>query len=277
MIGSGGLDRIVEKPLSERANEQPLLLKRRDILKMFGFTVLTLAGVGFAGCSSKGAKEDDIEFKPQNSSQSDYRLIYPKNSKPVPSYSTLQPVIQIGKERGFEVWAPGDIDCDVKGEKDEIPIGRVRPGMVIIDFVSRSGHQWVIGDIDKYYKNYAFDFTYVKEISSDLYFVKENMGDPGALFVIGALGNKAYASLTFIEEGHGKVASFYYEQDRKNPKNYERYAFHSNQKDLLNKMWVEITSAHNISEVSKLGRKLGVKPEEWYKIPDEALKKWPPC
>ncbi len=237
-----GLDRIVEKPLSERVNEQPLLLTRRDLLKKIGITVLTLAGVGFAGCSSKVS--ESIEFKSQNPLQSGYKLISPENSKPVPSYSTLQPVIQIGKERGFEVYAPGDIDCYVKG-KGEIPIGRVRPGMTIISFPSRNGYNWVIGNIDKYIDGEmgANDFSHIEEISSDVYFVVQNMGDPGALFIIGALGDKAYASLTFIERGGGKVASFLYIRDLKDPRNYSRYAFHSNQKEMLDNMMQTIFNA----------------------------------
>ena len=277
MVRGVGLDRIIERP-REEVNDW--LLTRRDFLKMIGITALTLAGVGFAGCSSRGS--GSVEFKPQNPLQSGYRLIYPENSKPVPD-DVIPHIEEIGKKY-FEVWAPGDMNALIKDESSkkghrEIPLTAVTPGMIILGFTSENNYSWVVGDIDLAEDDekgiYAFKFQYIKELASDIYFINQNIGLYGVLDVIGPSGNKAYANFTFIERGGGKVASFVYVQDLNDPENYERYAFHSKEK--LNKMWIEITSAHNISKVKLLGHKLGVKPEEWYKIPDEAYKNWPPC
>ena len=264
MVRGVGLDRIIERP-REEVNDW--LLTRRDFLKMIGITALTLAGVGFAGCSSRGS--GSVEFKPQNPLQSGYRLIYPENSKPVPD-DVIPHIEEIGKKY-FEVWAPGDLTCYIKGRKEDIPSTEVRPGMVIFAFSTENGYSWVIGDDDAYDNSktgfYAVKPQYFKELSSDIKFVNDNMGVYGALFIRGASGDKAYANFTFIERGGGKVASFVYVQDLNDPEKYNHYAFHSKEK--LDKMWIEIVSKYNKG-------KLGLRNEEWYKIPDRAYEKWLP-
>ena len=258
-----------------RGLDDVLRISRRDFLRMVGLATLSLAGVGFAGCSSKGSRENNVEFKPQNPLQSGYKLIPLPNAPEAPDNVTHD-IIEIGK-KGFYVYSPGDISCYVRGIDGDIPIEEVKPSMVIFAFADENGYAWFVGKDDSVFDAgcKAFKSQYIKEISQDIGFINGNMGTYGAIEILGVSDNKAYDCLIFIEQGGGKVTPAIYVQDIKNPKNYERYTIHSKEK--LDKMMIEIASTHNISEVSKLGRKLGVKPEEWYKIPDEAYRKWPPC
>ncbi len=278
MIGSGGLDRIVESNRETKNIPPDFDEKRREcvcyIISLLGSIFV---GVCFGGCSSKGS-EENIEFKPQNPLQAGYKLIYPENTKPVPD-DVIPHIVEIGKKY-FEVWAPGDLTCYIKGRKEDITSTEVRPGMIIIDFSTENGYNWVIGDTIAHSDHktgfYAVKIKYFKELSSDIDFVNKYMGVYGALFIEGASGDKAYGSYTFIERGGGKVASFVYVQDLNDPKNYEHYAFHSKEK--LDKMWIEIASTHKGRKPhgDYIPLKLELRPEEWYKIPDEAFKKWHP-
>ena len=155
--------------------------------------------------------------------------------------------------------------------------------MVVVGLSSENNYCWIVGDDDAYdnpktgYKPVNLALQHIEEFASDIYFVNQNMGSYGVLFIPGVSEDNAYASFTFIEQGGGKVASFVYEISLNNNfEKHNRYAFHSKEK--LDRMWVEIASAHNISEIpDDFGGKFGVKPEEWYRIPDVAYKKWLPC
>ncbi len=243
MIGSGGLDRIVESNRETKNVPSDFDEEKRRFLKVLIFLgAEILCGIGFAGCSSKRSQEN-IEFKPQNPLQkSGYKLIPLPNAPEAPD-NVIHDIIKIGK-KGFIVRAPGDLTCYIKGRKEDIPSTEVRPGMIITGFSTENGYSWIIGDdtlIEAGYK--TFRPQYIEEMSPDISFVNNNMGIYGLIEILGTSGNNVIDCKIYIEQGGGKVTPAIYVQDIqdiKNPKNYERYTIHSKEK--LNKMMIEMLS-----------------------------------
>ena len=281
MVRGVGLDRIIERP-REEVNDW--LLTRRDFLKMIGITALTLAGVGFAGCSSRGS--GSVEFKPQNPLQSGYKLLVCFENAPEPPNNVILDIEEIGGKRGFEAYPPYELTCAIRvnGKFKYVPSTEITPNERIYSFGSNNIPDPLFGDLDAYYNHKTGAFSvksqYFEELPKFFDSANKNMGAYSAIIIEGLApdNNKACLLAVLIEKGGGKVMDIIFDQNPENPQEYKYYIIKSKEK--LDKMMQTIFSelAENLSDewITESGRKMlkeYAKDSKWRFFPEDYYRK----
>ncbi len=274
-----GLDRIVESNIN-RNTPPDFDENRRLFLKWSLASLSILAGIKFAGCSSKVS--ESIEFKSQNSSQSDYKLlVFPKNAPEVPD-EDIHYIEEIGGGRGFEALPPGELTCAIKvnGKFKYVLSTQITPNERIFGLASATIPNPIFGNIGAYENEktgrLSVQLQYFEELPKFIDFGNKYINLYSSFIIRGiASNNKGYLFIALVGRDGGNVAADVFVQNPKNPKEYELYVFKNKEKldRMMQTIFNELAKNPNVPEYKRRILKNYAEGNKWRLLPEDYYQK----